>query len=96
MEALLDNFRDFIARAGFFAYLEQFVQIIYLEGQRGAAEWTSSFSIIRKKYIVETKIWGGNMRYEAGKAQLATYVKLEAAAAGYYVAFDHRKEPESR
>ena len=36
------------------------------------------------------------MRYEAGKAQLATYVKLEAAAAGYYVVFDHRTDPEPR
>ena len=36
------------------------------------------------------------MRYEAGKAQLARYVKLEAAAAGYYVVFDHCKEPEPR
>ena len=33
---------------------------------------------------------------EAGKAQLAAYVKLEAAAAGYYVVFNHRKEPEPR
>ena len=50
----------------------------------------------QSKYIVETKIWGGDMRYEAGKAQLAAYVKIEAAAAGYYVVFDHRKDPEPR
>ena len=118
MEALLDNFRDFIARAGFrilqvpetpqeyvgqhllFAYLEQFVRIvggmIYLEAQTGRGRMDILILYDQKKYIVETKIWGGAMRYEAGKAQLATYVKLEAAAAGYYVVFDHRKDPEPR
>ena len=118
MEALLDNFRDFIARAGFrilqvpetpqeyvgqhllFAYLEQFVQIVggtmYLEVQTGRGRIDILILHNQSKYIVETKIWGGDMRYEAGKAQLAAYVKLEAAAAGYYVVFDHRKEPEPR
>lgn len=118
MEALLDNFRDFIARAGFrilqvpetpqeyvgqyllFTYLQQFVQIVggtmYLEVQTGRGRIDILILYHQKKYIVETKIWGGDMRYEAGKAQLAAYVKLEAAAAGYYVVFDHRKEPEPR
>ena len=36
------------------------------------------------------------MRCEAGKAQLATSVKLKAAESGHYVVFDRRKEPESR
>ena len=118
MDALLDNFRDFIARAGFrilqvpetpqeyvgqhllFAYLQQFVQIIggmmYLEVQTGRGRMDILILHHQRKYIVETKIWGGDMRYEAGKAQLARYVKLEAAAAGYYVVFDHRKEPQPR
>ena len=29
----------------------------------------------RKKYIVETKIWEGDSRYQAGKKQLAAYLK---------------------
>ena len=29
-----------------------------------------------------------------GKKQLAAYLKLEAAVEGYYVVFDHRKNPE--
>ena len=60
--------------------------------------WLSCLIILhhQRKYIVETKIWGEDARYEAGKAQLATYVKLEGAAAGYYVVFDHRKAPEPR
>lgn len=118
MDALLDNFRDFIARAGFrilqvpetpqeyigqhllFAYLEQCVQSLggtmYLEVRTGRGRIDILILHNQRKYIVETKIWGGERRYEAGKAQLATYVNLEAAEAGYYVVFDHRKEPVPR
>ena len=118
MAALLDNFRDFIARAGFkilqvpetpkeyvgqhllFAYLEQFVQIVrgtlYLEAQTGRGRMDILILHHQRKYIVETKVWGGDMRYQAGKTQLAAYVKLEKAVEGYYVVFDHRKAPEAR
>ena len=118
MAALLDNFRDFIARAGFkilqvpdtpreyvgqhllFAYLEQFVQIVggamYLEVQTGRGRMDILILHRNKKYIVETKIWGGDNRYQAGKAQLAAYVRSEGAEEGYYVVFDHRNTPESR
>ncbi len=118
MEALLNNFRDFIARAGFkilevpetsqeyvgqhllFAYLSQFVQIVggtmYLEVQTGRGRMDILILHNNRKYIVETKIWGGDARYQAGKAQLATYVGSEKAVEGYYVVFDHRKTPNPR
>ncbi len=118
MEALLDNFRDFIARVGFkilqvpetpqeyvgqhllFAYLSQFVQIVggtmYLEVQTGRGRLDILILHNNRKYIVETKIWGGDTRYQAGKAQLAAYVRTEKAVEGYYVVFDHRKTPEPR
>ncbi|MCY3741543.1 MAG: AAA-like domain-containing protein [Candidatus Poribacteria bacterium] len=118
MAALLDNFRDFIARVGFrilqvpdtpreyvgqhmlFAYLEQFVQSVggtmYLEVQTGRGRTDILILHRNRKYIVETKIWGGDRRYQAGKAQLAAYVKLEQAEEGYYVVFDHRNTPEPR
>ncbi len=118
MEALLDNFRDFIARAGYrilqvpetpqeyvgqyllFAYLSQFVQIVggsmYLEVQTGRGRLDLLILLNKRKYIIETKIWGGEPRYQAGKAQLVSYVKSEKAEAGYYVVFDHRKTPEPR
>ena len=118
MAALLDNFRDFIARVGFrilqvsdtpqeyvgqhllFAYLEQFVQSVggtmYLEVQTGRSRMDILILHRNKKYIVETKIWGGETRYQAGKAQLAAYVKLEEAEGGYYVVFDHRNTPKPR
>ena len=50
----------------------------------------------QRKYIVETKIWRGNVRYEAGKKQLAAYLKTEEVSEGYYVVFDHRRHPEPR
>ena len=50
----------------------------------------------QRKYIVETKIWEGDRYYQAGKRQLAAYLKLEAAREGYYVVFDHRNNPTSR
>ncbi|MCY3724377.1 MAG: AAA-like domain-containing protein [Candidatus Poribacteria bacterium] len=118
MGLLLDNFRDFIARAGFrillvpdtpkefigqyllYAYLDQFVQLvhghIYLEGQTGRGRIDLAIFYNAQKYIVETKIWEGPRSYQAGKAQLAAYLKLEGANEGYYVVFDHRAEPEPR
>ena len=118
MTALLDNFRDFIARAGFrilqvpdtpqeyvgqhllFAYLSEFVQSVggtmYLEVQTGRGRMDILILHRNQKYIVETKIWGGDTRYQTGKAQLAAYVKSENAVEGYYVVFDHRNTPEAR
>ena len=116
MLPLLDNFRDFIARAGFrilqvpetpqefvgqyllCAYLDQFVRSIggamFLEVQTGRGRMDLLITCNYRKYIVETKIWEGVRRYEAGKRQLAAYLKLEGVAEGYYIVFDHRQEPE--
>ena len=69
---------------------------MYLEVRTGRGRMDILILHNQRKYIVETKIWGGESRYKAGKAQLAAYVGLEAAVAGYYVVFDHRKEPEPR
>ena len=118
MQPLLDNFRDFIARAGFrilqvpqtpqesvgrhllLTYLDQFVQIVdgsmFLEVQTGRGRIDLCIIHNQQKYIVETKIWRGESRYQAGKRQLAVYLKLEKAIEGYYVVFDHRKTSEQR
>ena len=116
MQALLDNFKNFIARAGFkilqipdtpheyvgqyllFAYLDQFVRIVggnmYLEVQTGRGRMDLLILHNTRKYIVETKIWEGDLLYEAGKEQLAKYLTIENVNEGYYVVFDHRKNPE--
>ena len=118
MEALLDNFRDFIARAGFrilqvpdtpqesvgrhllLAYLDEFVRriggVMHIEGQTGRGRMDLLITHNQRKYIVETKIWRGETRYQAGKQQLAAYLTSEGAAEGYYVVFDHRQKPEPR
>lgn len=44
----------------------------------------------------KTKVWRGESRYQAGKQQLAVYLKSEGTTEGYYVVFDHRKEAEPR
>ena len=118
MEALLDNFRDFIARAGFrvlqvpetpkesvgrhllLAYLDEFVRrvggVMHIEVPTGRGRMDILITHNQRKYIVETKIWRGDNRYQAGKQQLAAYLALEGATEGYYVIFDHRQTPEPR
>ncbi|MXV75662.1 hypothetical protein F4Z99_15485 [Candidatus Poribacteria bacterium] len=118
MERLLDNFRDFIARAGFkilqvpdtpqesvgrhllLTYLDLFARSVggalffETETERGRMDLLITHE--REKYIVETKIWRGDIRYQMGKKQLAAYLKLESETQGYYVVFDHRRTPEPR
>ena len=118
LQSLLDNFQNFIARAGhrilqvpetpkefvgqylLFAYLDQFVRLVrgrmYLEVQTGRGRMDLLILHNSRKYIVETKIWEGERSYTAGKQQLAAYMQLEDAAEGYYVVFDHRKNPVPR
>ena len=115
MESLLNNFRDFIARAGFrilqvpdtpqesvgrhllLAYLDEFVRriggVMHIEVQTGRGRMDLILTHNARKYIVETKVWRGNRYYQAGKQQLAAYLKLEKAVEGYYVVFDHRQTP---
>ena len=118
VESLLDNFRDFIARAGFkilqvpdtpqesvgrhllLAYLDQFVKVIggfmHIEVQTGRGRMDIIITHNQQKYIVETKIWRGDSRYQAGKKQLAVYLRSEGITEGYYIVFDHRQDPEPR
>ena len=118
MESLLDNFREFIARAGFkilqvpdtpqesvgrhllLAYLDQFVKSIggfmHIEVQTGRGRMDIIITYNQQKYIIETKIWRGDSRYQAGKKQLAVYLRSEGLTEGYYIVFDHRQDPEPR
>ena len=118
MQRLIENFKDFIARAGFrilqvpdtpqefvgqyllFAYLDEFVKIVgaamYLEVPTGRGRADLVISHSRQTYIVETKVWRSERNYQAGKQQLATYLKSESATEGYYVVFDYRENPDPR
>ena len=69
---------------------------MFLEVQTGRGRMDLLLLHNQRKYSVETKIWEGDRSYQAGKQQLATYLKLESVTAGYYVVFDHRQKPEPR
>ena len=69
---------------------------MHIEVQTGRGRMDLIITHNQEKYIVETKIWRGAIRYQAGKRQLAAYLRLEGAAEGYYVVFDHRQNPEPR
>ena len=92
--------KEFVGQYLLFAYLEQFVRLVhgqmYLEVQTGRGRMDLLILHNSRKYIVETKIWEGERSYTAGKKQLAAYMRLEDASAGYYVVCDHRKNPEQR
>ena len=95
-----DTPQEYVGQHLLFAYLEQFVQIVggtmYLEVPTGRGRMDLLILHKNQKYIVETKIWGGDNRYQTGKAQLAAYVRSEGIEEGYYVVFDHRDTPEPR
>ncbi len=87
--------QEFVGQDLLYAYLDQFVSIVrgnmYLEVQTGRGRMDLVIFHNRRKYIVETKIWEGEKRYQSGKKQLRAYLTLEKAAEGYYVVFDHRE-----
>ncbi len=95
-----DTPKEFVGQDLLYAYLDQFVSIIrgamFLEVQTGRGRMDLIIFHNGHKYIVETKIWEGKMRYDAGKKQLSAYLKSERVSEGYYIVFDHRNEPEPR
>lgn len=95
-----DTPKEFVGQYLLFAYLDSFVQQIrgfmYLEVRTGRGQMDLIILHSGEKYIVETKIWGGESLYQAGKAQLAAYLRSEGAHEGYYIVFDHRRNPQAR
>ena len=95
-----DTPQEYVGQHLLYAYLDHFVHIVganmFLEVQTGRGRIDLLVVHNQRKYIVETKIWEGDRYYQAGKKQLAAYLKLEGAQEGYYVVFDHRSNPTSR
>ncbi|MDM8561194.1 AAA-like domain-containing protein [Candidatus Parabeggiatoa sp. HSG14] len=91
---------EFVGQYLLFTYLDTFVRqvrgFMYLEVRTGRGRMDLVILHEHCKYIVETKLWEGNKLYQAGKTQLAKYLKLEGISEGYYVVFDHRLKPQSR
>ena len=92
--------REYVGRHLLLTYLDSYVKavggVMSFEVPTGAGKMDLRITHNRRKYIVETKIWRGEVRYQTGKQQLAAYLKLEGVAEGYYVVFDHRQKPEPR
>jgi hypothetical protein len=92
--------QEFVGQYLLFAYLDIFVRqvhgFMYVEVRTGRGQMDLIILHSGENYIIETKIWGGKSLYQAGKNQLAAYLKSEDAKAGYYVVFDHRQKPEAR
>ena len=95
-----DTPQEYVGQHLLYAYLDTFVRIVrgdmFLEVQTGRGRMDLLLLHNQRKYIVETKIWEGDRSYQAGKQQLATYLKSEGVTEGYYVVFDHRQKPEPR
>jgi len=95
-----DTPQEFVGQYLLFGYLDAFVRqvhgFMYLEVRSGRGRMDLIILHQNAKYIVETKIWEGNKRYQAGKRQLAKYLKLEGIYEGYYVVFDHRAKPKAQ
>ena len=91
---------EFVGQDQLFAYLDTFVRIVrgfmYLEVRTGRGRMDLIILHKGEKYIVETKIWEGKSLYQAGKSQLAEYLRLEGVTEGYYIVFDYRKKPQAR
>ena len=95
-----DTPQEYVGQHLLYAYLDTFVRIVrgdmFLEVQTGRGRMDLLLLHNQRKYIVETKIWEGDRSYQAGKQQLAAYLKSEGVTEGYYVVFDHRQKPEPR
>jgi hypothetical protein len=94
-----DKPQEFVGQYLLFAYLDQFVLqvqgFIYAETYTGRGRMDLIILHNGRKYIVETKIWEGDVLYQRGKNQLVGYLELEGVDEGYYVVFDHRKKPNA-
>lgn len=76
------------------AYLDIVVRQIggdlYTEVNSGEGRLDLIISHQGRRYIIETKIWRGQVYYEEGLTQLATYLQTEGQLSGYYVLFHAR------
>ncbi len=92
-----DTPQESVGRHLLLAYLEQFVLLVggfmHIEVQTGRGRMDILITHNRRKYVVETKVWRGEVSFQKGKRQLVSYLKSECANEGYYVVFDHRTNP---
>ena len=87
--------QEFVGQYLLLTYLDIFVSEIgahiYPEVSTGRGRMDIILLYHDKKYIIETKLWAGEKRYQEGKKQLARYLESEQVDEGYYLVFDYRK-----
>jgi len=87
--------QEFVGQYLLLTYLDIFVSEIgahiYPEVHTGRGRMDIIILHQDRKYIIETKLWGGEKRYQEGKKQLALYLESEQVDEGYYLVFDYRK-----
>ena len=92
--------QEYVGQYLLVTYLDLFVRKIkghiYPEVPTGRGRMDILILYRDQKYIVETKLWRGEKRYQSGKRQLAEYLDKENTKRGYYIIFDHRQNPESQ
>ena len=81
-----DTPQEYVGQHLLYAYLDHFIRVVganmFLEVQTGRGRMDLLIVHNQQKHIVETKIWEGERSYQAGKQQLATYLKLEGVREG--------------
>ena len=70
--------------------------MMYLEVPVGRGRADLIIRYNEHKYIIETKVWRTEKTYQAGKQQLAAYLRLEDATEGFYIVFDYRENAISQ
>lgn len=87
--------QEFVGQYLLLTYLDIFVSEIgahiYSEVATGRGRMDIILLHQERKYIIETKLWAGEKRYQEGKRQLARYLKSEQVNEGHYLVFDYRK-----
>lgn len=78
----LDGFLNF--------FIEQLNGEIFVEVPSGRGRTDLLILYQQHKYIIETKVFTTQRRYENGKHQLADYLSTEGLVEGYYVVFSNK------
>ena len=89
---------EFLERHGgllFLTYLKPLINghgFFHIETQTGDFKIDIAVDYENEQFIIELKIWHGKKLHEAAYKQLADYIKIKNADAGYLLTFDFRKE----
>ena len=89
---------EFLERHGgllFLTYLKPLINghgFFYIETQTNDFKIDIIVNYENEQFIIELKIWHGKKLHEAAYKQLANYIKIKNADAGYLLTFDFRKE----